>query len=287
MDTTRATDRPLTPAVSSNIARLPWWAFAILAAGVFIVFLLMTNANYRDTFFFLQAGVITTLRITMISFPIAIVIGLIAGLARTSKNVVVFNISTLYVEVIRGIPMIVLILYTAFVLVPILAEPISLLGVFLQNQMGSGPFGIFATIAGFSSRAIPMEARAIIALAIGYGAYEAEVFRAGIQSISRGQMEAARSLGMSFFQAMRLVILPQAFRRILPPLGNDFIALLKDSSLVTVLAVSDITQLGRLRRASTFRVIETFNLVAFLYLSMTLLLSALVRWMERRMKYEE
>ena len=114
MDTTRAQDQPSTPAVSSNLARLPWWAFALLAVGVFFVFLIMTNSNYRDTFIFLQAGAVTTLRITLISFPIAVVIGLIAGLARTSKNVLVFNTSTFYVEVIRGIPMIVLILYTAF-----------------------------------------------------------------------------------------------------------------------------------------------------------------------------
>ncbi|MEJ2011887.1 MAG: amino acid ABC transporter permease [Anaerolineales bacterium] len=132
-----------------------------------------------------------------------------------------------------------------------------------------------------------MELRAIVALSIGYGAYEAEVFRAGIQSIGRGQMEAARSLGMTYFQAMRFVILPQAVRRILPPLGNDFIAMLKDSSLATVLAVREITQLGRLRRASTFRVFETFNVVSFLYLAMTLLLSAVVRVLEQRMQFEE
>ena len=122
---------------------------------------------------------------------------------------------------------------------------------------------------------------------MGYGAFEAEVFRAGIQSISKGQMEAAKSLGMNYIQAMRFIILPQAIRRVLPPLGNDFISCLKDSSLATVLAVNELTQLGRLRRASTFRVLETFNVVAFLYLSMTLLLSSFVRWLEKKMKIEE
>jgi polar amino acid transport system permease protein len=86
---------------------------------------------------------------------------------------------------------------------------------------------------------------------------------------------------------MRFIILPQAVRRVLPPLGNDFISCLKDSSLATVLAVNELTQLGRLRRASTFRVLETFNVVAFLYLSMTLLLSSFVRWLEKKMKIEE
>jgi polar amino acid transport system permease protein len=100
-------------------------------------------------------------------------------------------------------------------------------------------------------------------------------------------MEAARSLGMTYFQAMHHVILPQAIRRVLPPLGNDFIALLKDSALVTVVAVNELTQLSRLRRASTFQIIETFNVVAFLYLSMTLVLSGAVRWIEERMRIQE
>jgi polar amino acid transport system permease protein len=142
-------------------------------------------------------------------------------------------------------------------------------------------------MAEFSIRTIPMELRAVIALAIGYGAFEAEIFRAGIQSISKGQIEASRSLGMNYFQSMRFIILPQAIRRVLPPLGNDFIALLKDSSLATVLAVAELTQLTRIRKASTFRVMETFNVAAFLYLSLTLLLSALVRFLEKRMKIEE
>jgi polar amino acid transport system permease protein len=122
---------------------------------------------------------------------------------------------------------------------------------------------------------------------MGYGAFEAEVFRAGIQSIGKGQMEAAKSLGMTYFQAMRFIVLPQAIRRVLPPLGNDFIACLKDSSLVSVVAVNELTQMGRLRTAATFRAMETYNMVAFLYLSMTLLLSLLVRWLEHRMKIEE
>jgi polar amino acid transport system permease protein len=136
-------------------------------------------------------------------------------------------------------------------------------------------------------RSISMEWRGIIALALGYGAFEAEIFRAGIQSIGKGQMEAAKSLGMTYFQAMRFIILPQAIRRVLPPLGNDFIACLKDSSLITILAVNELTQMGRLRRAATFRAMETFNVVAFLYLSMTLVLSLFVRWLEHRMKIEE
>jgi polar amino acid transport system permease protein len=180
--------------------------------------------------------------------------------------------------------LIVLILYTAFIIIPGVAAVIAGIGR-LGVSLGLGSF--FVGLQQMTSRDVSLELRAIIALGFGYGAYEAEIFRAGIQSIGRGQMEAARSLGMTYSQAMRHIILPQAIRRVLPPLGNDFIACLKDSSLATVLAVNELTQLGRLRRSSTFRVIETFNVLTFLYLAMTLLLSGVVRWLERRMKFEE
>ncbi len=249
-----------------DASKLPWWAIFLILSGLAISLLILTDQNYQDTFIFLKDGVITTLRITFFSYIIATVLGLFTGLARVSKNPILFNVSTLYVEAIRGIPLVVLMLYIAFALVPLFIE--------ITTAMG----------LNISIRDIPMEFRAIIALAIGYGAYEGEIFRAGIQSIGKGQMEAARALGLSYVQAMRYVILPQAIRRVLPPLGNDFIALLKDSSLATILAVAELTQLGRLRRASTFRVLETFNMVAFLYLAMTLVLSAGVRWLEDKMR---
>jgi polar amino acid transport system permease protein len=236
----------------------------------------------------LQAGVVTTLRITLFAFPIATIIGLFTGLARMSKNVVFFTISTIYVEVIRGIPLVVLILMIAFAVVPLAVSLINQTGDWGMTWAAGGFLNnFFTSMQEFSIRSISMELRAILALSLGYGAFEAEIFRAGIQSISRGQMEAARSLGMSYGQAMRFIILPQAIRRVLPPLGNDFIAMLKDSSLATVLAVNELTQLTRLRRSSTFRVMEAFNVAAFLYLAMTLLLSAAVRLLERRMKIEE
>ncbi len=277
---------PRQPGIFGNwqVKRWPWWAFFLILTGITLIIAILTSDNYRETLIYLTGGVYTTLRITFFSYLLATALGLFAGLARVSKNVFLYNISTLYVETVRGIPLVVILLYIAFALVPVLVE--------LTNRLGAWgvtvlPGAFFQSLADFSIRSIPMEGRAIIALGIGYGAYEAEVFRAGIQSISKGQTEAARSLGMTYFQAMRFIILPQAIRRILPPLGNDFIACLKDSSLATVLAVNELTQLGRLRRASTFRVLETFNVVAFLYLSMTLLLSAGVRWLERKMKIEE
>lgn len=286
MHATETTRFPRPPGIFGNwqVKRWPWWAIFLILSGISLVAVILTSNNYRETFLYLMGGVYTTLRITLFSYLLATTLGLCAGLARVSKNMLLYNVSTFYVETMRGIPLVVILLYVAFALVPVFVE--------LTNRFGAWGMTIlagsfFQSLADFSIRSIPMEGRAIIALGVGYGAYEAEVFRAGIQSISKGQMEAARSMGMTYVQAMRFIILPQAIRRILPPLGNDFIACLKDSSLATVLAVNELTQLGRLRRASTFRVLETFNVVAFLYLSMTLLLSALVRWLERKMRIEE
>ncbi len=267
---------------------IPWWALIVVALGLFIFYQIITNADYHDTFLYLREGVIVTLRITLLAFPIATFIGLLTGLMRTSKNIAIYTISTLYVEIIRGIPMVVLVLMVAFALVPLLVESIQNFGSWGVVQFTNGwAYNFFKQMSEYSIRSISMELRFVIALALGYGAFEAEIFRAGIQSIGRGQMEAANSLGMSYFQAMRFIILPQAIRRVLPPLGNDFIAMLKDSSLATVLAVNELTQLTRLRRSSTFRVMEAFNVAAFLYLSITLVLSSLVRFIEQRMKFEE
>jgi polar amino acid transport system permease protein len=277
-----------TKAPSTKLNEVPWWALIIAAAGLIILYQVMTDLDYRATFIFIKDGVIVTLRIAISAFLISTVIGLPVGLMRTSKSVLPYTISTLYVEIVRGIPMVVLILMVAFGIIPLFIELINAIGAWGVAQFsGTLLAGFFQAFVDYSIREIPMELRAIIALAVGYGAFEAEIFRSGIQSIGKGQMEAARSLGMTYMQSMRFVILPQAIRRVLPPLGNDFIAMLKDSSLATVLAVNEVTQLTRIRRASTFRVMEAFNIAAFLYLAMTLLLSAGVRFLEKRMKVED
>jgi polar amino acid transport system permease protein len=268
-----------------KISKWPWWVIVLAMVGLGIVYLILASADYHSSFLYLIQGVYTTLRITIFSYLIATVIGLMAGLARVSKNVVLFNIATLYVEVIRGIPLVVLLLYVAFALFPVFVDLVVAFGTWGKGVIPGS--GIFLSLSTFSIRAVSMEGRAIIALGFGYGAYEAEVFRAGIQSIGKGQTEAARSLGMTYMQSMRFIILPQAIRRVLPPLGNDFIACLKDSSLATVLAVDELTQMGRMLRAANFRVLEVFNIMAFLYLSMTLLLSGAVHWLEKKMKIEE
>lgn len=272
----------------AELANVPWWVIILVFAAIVLTFFIFNSPNYHDTFFFIAAGVTVTLRITLFSFPISMIIGLMVGLGRLSKNPVVFTLSTLYVELIRGIPLVVFILMLAFGLVPVVVELMNRFGAWGLAQVSSGALtGLFNWFNSFSIRSIPMELRAIIALGLAYGAFEAEVFRGGIQSIGKGQMEASRSLGMNYIQSMRFVILPQAVRRILPPLGNDFIALLKDSSLATVLALNEITQLMRLRRSSTFRFMEAFYVGTFLYLSMTLLLSGAVRVIEKRMRFEE
>jgi len=266
-------------------SKWPWWAITLVLVGIAFTYAVIVNPKYNDAFFYLLGGVAVTLRVTISAYVLATIIGLLVGLARVSKNPIIYNAATLYVEVIRGIPMIVLILYFAYAFIPIVVEGIHGIGNLGLALLPAS--GFFYGVANLSIRSIPAEVRGILALAVGYGAFEAEVFRAGIQSIGKGQMEAAKSLGMTYLQSMRYVILPQAIRRVLPPLGNDFIAMLKDSALLTVLAINELTQLSRLRRASTFQIIEVFNVVAFMYLSMTLVLSAGVRWLEKRMKIEE
>jgi polar amino acid transport system permease protein len=285
METVEVRKRPGIIPGGLNVSKWPWWAVILAMAGVSLVFLIVGSKNYQSTFLYLTQGIVTTLRITFFSFLLATVLGLPTGLARISKSVFLRNLSTLYIETARGIPLLVLIIYIAYGLFPVFVELINIVGKWGLTVIPVS--GLFQSLAVYSIRQVNQEARAIIALGIGYGAFEAEVFRAGIQSINKGQMEAAKSLGMNYFQAMRFIVLPQAIRRVLPPLGNDFIACLKDSSLVSVVAVNELTQMGRLRTAGTFRAMETYNVVAFLYLSMTLLLSTLVRWLENRMKIEE
>jgi polar amino acid transport system permease protein len=215
------------------------------------------------------------------AYALAIILGLLVGLLRVSGSRLAREVASFYVEIIRGVPMLIILYYIAFVGAPALVSAVNALGAALPDT------GVFASLgaqlAGLTVRQVNFTVRAVLALTIGYSAFISEIFRAGIESIGRGQMEAARSLGMTYSQAMRYVILPQAIRNVLPPLGNDFIAMLKDSSLVSVLGVQDITQLGKLYSASTFRFFETYNVVAFLYLVMTVGLALLVRALERRM----
>ncbi len=274
--------------LTDTMSGLPWWLLIIILVGVLLAFIFATNQTYQEIFSFLKSGIVVTIRVTLIAYAIAITLGLITGLARVSSNAIFYNIATIYVQIMRGLPILVTILYVAFVFIPMVVTGVNALGEWLANIGLLGPENILAMLgdrrAGLE---LGFEFRAIIALAFSYGAFSSEIFRAGIESIGRGQMEAARSLGMSYFQAMRHIILPQAVRRVLPPLGNDFIAMLKESSLVSALGVQDITQLGRLYSASSFEYLKTYNMVAFMYLTMTILLSLGVKGMEMRLKTDD
>ncbi|MEK6255746.1 MAG: amino acid ABC transporter permease, partial [Chloroflexota bacterium] len=199
---------------------------------------------------------------------------------RIANNKILNNLSTLYVELIRGIPIIVLIFYIALVGVPSIIEAINGFGEWL---IAKGISSIGVMLSEVSIRKVPNEGRAIFALSVTYGAFLAEIFRAGIQSIGRGQSEAARSLGMSRAEALRYVVLPQAIRNVLPALANDFVAMVKDSSLVSVLAVADITQRSRKYTGTSFVYKESYNILATLYLTMTVTLSIIVRSLEKRL----
>jgi polar amino acid transport system permease protein len=274
--------------VTSTLADLPWWLLLLAFGAVIFLFAIYTDETYGQIFSFVSEGIIVTIRVTLTAYAFSITIGLFAGLGRVSSNVIIYNIATLYVQVMRGLPILVTILYVAFVIIPGVVTGINGLGEYLAQIGLLGPENILVQLgdrrAGMD---VSFEVRAIIALAISYGAFSAEIFRAGIESIGRGQMEAARSVGMSYVQAMRYIILPQAVRRVLPPLGNDFIAMLKESSLVSALGVQDITRLGQLYSASSFQYLKTYNVVAFMYLSMTILLSLGVKGMEMRLKTDD
>jgi polar amino acid transport system permease protein len=262
-----------------NLGRWPWWLLVALFIALYIIYLIITDDQMRRTFWFISGqnpeallagnvlfrGITITLTVAVSAYAIALCIGLTLGLMRSSSQPILYNIASFYVEIVRGIPMLVLLLYVAFALTPVVVNGLASLGV------------------PISTRDVPGEMRAIFALAIGYGAFSAEIFRAGIQSIEKGQYEAARALGMSYFQTMRFIVLPQAIRRVLPALGNDFIAIIKDSSLVAILGVQDMTQLTRLYYSGNFLYMQSLTMLAFMYLILVVLLARLVRYLEARL----
>ncbi len=196
-------------------------------------------------------GLWTTIWISFVSGALGLVLGLATGLCRIARNPTLRGLASFYVELIRGTPLLVQIFIFYF---------------FIGTL-----FDLDRIVAGVG------------ALAIFAGAYVAEIIRAGIQSIPRGQMEAARSLGMNVRQAMIHIILPQALKRTLPPLAGQFISLIKDSSLVSVIAITDLTKSGREVITSSFATFEIWFTVAALYLVVTSMLSQAIAWMERRL----
>ncbi len=239
----------------------PWWGVAIAAILFWMGYQIVTKNSYELAWDRVIPGISITITATLQAFAIALALGLLAGMGQLSKNVILRNLARTYVEFIRGIPILPLIFTVALVLIPQ-----------LQNALGFK---------------LSFQMRATVTLAFIYGAYMAEIFRGGIQSIAIGQVEAGRSLGLSRRQTMNSIVLPQAMRAIIPPLGNDFIAILKDTSLLSVLGVLEFTQRARQFSASTFKFREGYFVLAFIYLILTLGLSLLLGLLERRMTRDD
>lgn len=272
------------PTFKERLSQFPWWFVALILILIATYVSIAINPSYSEAFNFIKVGLSITIKTTLIGFIIALFLGLLTGLGRLSNNVLFRNFATLYVEFIRGVPMLVLMFFIAYAAVPAAVNGMNAIGHWFQSI---GWDWLANPLLALENKAIEMNVRAIVALSVTYGAFLAEIFRAGVQSVSKGQMEAARSQGMSSSQAMFYIILPQAIRNVLPALGNDFVAMLKDSSLISVLAVRDITQVARLYAGRSFRYDEAYMTLVILYLSMTVILSLVVKYIERRVRQDE
>lgn len=264
-----------SPSDSSTKADFPWWLMIVIVIGVALAIFIAVSDLYAQVFRAVSKGVYITIFVTLLGFTLASVIGLLLAVMGLSKSLILRQISRFYVEVIRGIPVLVLLFYIAFVGAP---------GFVALWNLVTSPLVDAGFIDKMTVRDFPLLWRAIIALTIGYSAFIAEVFRAGIQSVDAGQIEAAKALGLSSFKRFRFIVMPQAIRTIAPPLGNDFIAMVKDSSLVSILGVADVTQMGKIYASGSFRFFETYSIVAYIYLLMTISLSLMLRALERRMR---
>ncbi len=305
-----------------HVYRAPYWLLFFFLLFLIVGYNIHTNADYQSAWQYVRGnhftwvldtiscnfggscpesytpqapqldGISMTIVLAVSAYAIAFVMGLLLGIVRANPPkaplhrpnllqralgllyVLFYNLITFYVEFMRGIPSIVFVLMAAFVILPAVRESLNA-GLVAALGLPRIQLRSIDPITG------------VIALAIIYSAYLSEVFRAGIQAVSKGQIEAARSLGMTYWQTMRLVVVPQAIRTVLPPLGNDFIAMIKDTALLTILGTNEITQLSRKWVGTTFKYPETYLILSVIYLSMTILGSLLVQWMERALRRHE
>lgn len=295
----------------------PWWFLILLLGWMYVVYQMLNQEDYSQAFAQLREGITLTLWLAFSSYALALVIGLLTGIVRAyppeappnwkwtnllqvptrrgirqGLHVIFYNLISVYIEFMRGIPPLVFLLIAGFIIVPAIREP-------FQDVINSTLIPFYNAVLlplfqNFSAETLEPAgdvlwrgrdpATAIAGLSLIYGAFLSEVFRAGIQSVARGQIEAAQSLGMTYFQTMRHVVIPQAVRNVLPPLGNNFISMIKDTSLVTVLGTSEITQIARRWTGSQFTYIETYAVLSMIYLTMTVLGSLVVQLMERRLR---
>lgn len=265
----------LSPPRETDKPDFPWWLLAAGALALFLAVQIILNDLYSQIFSIVSKGVGITVFVTLTGFTLATLVGLMLAVMGLSRFLVLRQVARFYVEIIRGIPILVLLFYIAFVGAPGFVYAWNLLVTPLVDIGLAEPMSV---------RDVPLLWRAIMALTIGYSAFIAEVFRAGILSVDAGQIEAAKALGLSPLQRFRFIIMPQAIRTILPPLGNDFIAMIKDSSLVSVLGVADLTQMGKVYASGSFRFFETYSIVAYVYLLLTVGLSLALRALEKRLR---
>ena len=200
-----------------------------------------------------------TMLLTLLSLVFAFIIGLIFGLMNVSKSKILNCIGTIYVDGVRGVPLMVLAFFIYF------GVPSAI------QSMGMSDFRLTAPVAG------------TIALAMNAGAYMAEIFRAGIQSVDKGQMEAARSLGLSYSKSMRRVVLPQAIRTMIPSIINQFIISLKDTSILYAIGFPELTKAGSVIVANTFKPLQVWGIVAIMYMIVIITLSRVAKALERRL----
>ena len=234
------------------------WNIAVLGSIFFLIYLpskesfskSAPSSGYLDILSLLPAGIYYTLLVTLLGSIAAVLVGLLAGIGKLSKNPVIRIPVSFYIEILRGIPLLVLLFYIYYAL-----------GEFIH---------------------IPPLVAAVVGFAFSYGAYMADVFRSGIEAVPKEQAEVARSLGMNEKQALTQIVLPQAMRTIIPAIGNQTLGMLKDTSLVSVLAISDILRVGNEYATKHFNFFETYTYVALTYLLLTLLLSRLVHKLEYR-----
>ncbi len=248
---------------ATNVTRVrgfEWWLVVMLTVIGYMAVQIITNEAYNEAWDNIIPGMKLTLYLTVGSFLVAMPLGLFIGMGRLSKNRLINTAAQVYIEFIRGMPMLVWLFVVAFILTRDIAD-----------------------VLGLKTRDIGMTWRGGAALCLFYAAFIAEVFRAGIQSVEPGQIEAAQAVGLNRFRTNRHVILPQALRNSLPALGNDFIALMKDTSLVSVLAVGEITYEARIYLGSSFRIRESYFILAVLYVSLTLVLSLGLQLWERKL----
>jgi polar amino acid transport system permease protein len=249
----------------------PWWLLVLGLLGCWALWLVLRDAVYAQVLSVLAKGIWITLMVSGLAFAGATLLGLGLALMLMARHALPRQMARLYVEVMRGLPVMVLLLYVAFALSPALVAGWNALG----ELLGWAPA---------KTRDFPLLWRAVLALMLAYSAFIAEVFRAGLQAVDPGQIEAAKALGLGAWPRFRHIVLPQALRLILPPLGNDFVAMVKDSSLVSVLGVADVTQLGKVTAAGNFRYFETYNVVALIYLVLTIGLSLGLRRLEAHLR---